>query len=201
MERSIVAVGDSITYGVADSTGLGWFNRLRSESEKRECYDAYYNLGVCSETSTSMLMRLEKELKVRKPDIILIAIGINDTRFIGKDKKECVNKNQFQKNILKIDRIASKYTQRIIYIGLTRVAEKKTNPIQYSRMYWYNNDRIIEYEDVIKRICRQTRRRFVNLANSFESSWLDEDGLHPNARGHVNMAKIIKLKLVKYKII
>ena len=72
--------GDSITYGAQDSEALGWVGRIRKLLSV-DNYRELYNFGVCGDTSESLLERFQEEAIKVKPDIIMFAVGVNDSKY------------------------------------------------------------------------------------------------------------------------
>lgn len=81
---------------------------------------------------------------------------------------------------------AKKYTDHIVFIGLTPVDELKTAPLD--NVYFFNK-KIRAYEKIIAEECK--RRKAVSFLSIIEE-WLkfnylrllSEDGIHPNEEGH-----------------
>ncbi len=78
----ICIFGDSITWGAFDYKNGGWVGRLRNYFEEKDEEIEVYNLGVAGNKTKDLLARFENEVKVRKVDVIVFAIGIND---VGRD--------------------------------------------------------------------------------------------------------------------
>lgn len=79
--QTIVAIGDSITYGMYDQEGLGgWVGRLKDSLARTyptQSYDVI-NAGINGDTSAGLLGRLAKDVVARKPNLVIVAIGTND---------------------------------------------------------------------------------------------------------------------------
>ncbi|PJB20707.1 hypothetical protein CO115_00785 [Candidatus Falkowbacteria bacterium CG_4_9_14_3_um_filter_36_9] len=201
---SVICIfGDSITYGACDIDGGGWANRLRRYIENKSYYeDMVYILGVDGDTSESLLERFNRECFARKLNIIIFAIGINDSLFYNKDIKiNLTPLDTYKKNINKLLSKAKEYTEKIIFIGLTKVEDLKTNPfLDSSTGKCYQNSLIIRYNEALEKICLEKNLLFIKIYDLLDNSDL-EDGLHPNAKGHEKMFKKIKDDLIKNKII
>ncbi|MBD3405675.1 MAG: hypothetical protein GF411_06035 [Candidatus Lokiarchaeota archaeon] len=157
---AICAFGDSIVFGRGDNLDRGWVGRLRKYFEIKDQYNALYNLGIPGNSTTELLDRLDTECKARLKQyhegdrfVILIGIGINDSRFVGSLDKPQTEKGVFRKNILKIIETAKIYSNEIVFIGLTPVDEKLTNPYEDT---FFLNSRIKEFNAVIQDCCSST---------------------------------------------
>jgi len=169
-------------------------------------YWEVYNLGIDGDYSESLLERLEFETKQRIIEgegeiIIIFAIGLNDSQ-IGRIG---INTGLFKCNIEKLYKIASKYSSKIIFIGLSPVDEPKTNPMPWDdENMFYTNERIEKYNNILKSVCEEKQVYFIDMFDEFSKidyKKLLEDGLHPNSEGHQKMFEIVKDFLVKYKIL
>ena len=207
---TILCFGDSITYGNWDPKG-GWVGRLREylDTKSLENYtgaDLYstfytltYNLGIPGETSTILIERFEGELAMRyNPDelnIILIAIGINDSRFYKSTGQHETDIEDFRQNIWDLEEIAKKYTNDVAFIGLTPVDEARTDPLFWEADAVYKNEYIEKYDTVIKDFCQSRKVPFVDVFSAMknlEVAKLMEDGIHPNQEGYEVLEEIIK---------
>lgn len=202
----ILVFGDSIA---SDEVYLGfdcWVTRLRKlVNEKEET--SVFNLGIVGDTTKDLLKRMGCECKAREPDIIVIRIGGNDSRFNNKteDSVETPAK-EFEKNIHKIIRICRKYTEKIIFIGEMPANESRTMPTIWSDTEYFTNRSIKKYDGIMKSVCEKENVPFLELFDIWMKmdykKLLDEkDGLHPNSEGHKIIFEAVKDFLVKEKIV
>lgn len=154
---NICVFGSSIAFGRWDTEFSGWVNRLRIFIEPdRKTKNKVFNLGVSGDTTERLLKRFEVEIKARGPNVVMIGIGLNDSSFRISNNGPQVNQNDFKKNLEKLLQIARKYVDDIIFVGLTRVDEKKTNPIPWNADACYKNEDARKYDDIIKKFCQKT---------------------------------------------
>ncbi|MBR9692023.1 hypothetical protein GOV06_04505 [Candidatus Woesearchaeota archaeon] len=192
--KSILVFGDSIVFGRGEFPNIGWVGRLKKDFEKK-FHDCVFNLGIPGETSTTLLKRFETEAKARikykypgDKFTIMIVVGINDSRAVKYPNKLQTKQISFRKNILKLIQISKKYTKHIILVGITPVNEKLTNPFEDT---YFTNSRIKEYNEIIKKISKVKKVKFIELFSKFDNKLL-VDGVHPNKKGYELMYKIIK---------
>ena len=195
----ILVFGDSITYGAWDMKKGGWTDRLKSFCMEKSLENAefdypVYNLGISGDNSDDILKRFEFEIKQRiwknKEIFIIFEIGINDSQIgnIG------ISSERFKKNIDKLINTSSKFSSKIIFIGLNPVDELKTSPIPWDENMFYTNERIKKYDKIIKYSCEKKQIYFIDIFNEFSKldyKKLLEDGLHPNSEGHQKMFEIV----------
>ena len=162
-----------------------------------------YNLGIPGENSKYLLERFENEILSRweKEDgelIIIIAIGINDSYYIKPEKKPKISIEEFEKNLKILLKNIMKFTENIIFIGLTKVDEKIIS--QWDVEKAYKNKYISDYNSVIEDFCRKNRLFFIPVLDLLKDFDL-EDRLHPNSQGHEKLFNKIKDFLIQEKII
>jgi len=190
---NILIFGDSITYGAWDKEIGGWVNRLRLALEnKSEAYFNIYNLGIPGETTIDLKKRFDNECNYRfntnDKTIIIFSVGINDSQII-RDKSLVLIKD-FKKNIIKLIDKAKQYTPYILFIGLTKVDENRTNPVLWDNNINYSNEEVIKYNEVLKSICKEKVINYLEIFNLLDIKDLD-DGLHPNNNGHQKLCEEI----------
>ena len=204
----ILVFGDSIAFGRGESPRIGWTGRLKKYFEVQAFHNCLYNLAISGDSSTKLLKRFETEVKSRvKYDhpkdkfIILISVGLNDSRGLGSLNKLETKPDKFKNNILKLIKIAKKYTKQVVIVGLTPIDESITNP--FENTYLINN-RIQKYDEILKKSAQKNKIHYVNLFNIISKlnyKKLLIDGIHPNKQGYEKIYKIIKDFLVRKKLI
>jgi len=196
----ILIFGDSITYGAWDTIRGGWADRLRTFCMEKELKNpefdySVYNLGISGDNTDDLLERFEFEIKQRmkskEKTTIIFAIGLNDSQIgnIG------ISSERFKKNIDKLIKFSSKFSSKTIFIGLNPIDDSKTNPIPWDKNMFYTNEKIEEYNDIIKSICKEKQIYFIDIFDEFNKidyKRLLEDGLHPNSKGHQKMFEVVR---------
>ncbi len=200
METTICIFGDSITWGAVDSENGGWVARLRHYFEANNNDIAVYNQGVSGDNTDDLLVRFKIECIAREPQIIIFAIGINDSQYIMTKDNPRVSIEKFQNNLVELINQAKNFSNKIIFIGLTKVDESKVMPIPWSKEKFYDNDNIAKYNLVIKGVSAEYNLLFLDMFDLLEMNDLD-DGLHPNSEGHKKMFLKIKEFLQANRIV
>jgi len=187
---SICIFGDSITWGASDSEKGGWAERLKVYFGEK--YDInVYNLGVSGDATEDLLDRIENESRVREPNIIVFAIGVNDAQFIHSTNSNRISDKDFGNNLKKLHETAKRIVPKIIFVGLTPVDEPKTKPIPWNTNKTYTNERIKKLDQIIKDFCSKNNLKFIPINGLLNNDDLI-DGLHPNAQGHIKIFERIK---------
>lgn len=191
---NILIFGDSITWGAYDPEQGGWANRLRNYFEKQDNDIDVYNLGISGDTTADLLARIETEAKSREPNLIIFAIGINDAQFIHSTNSLRVSLDKFQQNLAKLFAIAKQYTDKVIFVGLTRVDESKTTPIPWNTDKSYTNENVERFDNAIEKFCEENKLKFVPMKSVVGNDDLI-DGLHPNSGGHAKIFELMKSEI------
>ena len=211
MKKIFLIFGDSITHGAWDKKG-GWASHLRRFLDKRmvpktRTVNVIYNLSVSSGTTEDLLRRftVEAESRFRKGrTTIVFATGGNDAIWTESQQTNQVKLEKSANNFRELVRLAKKFTDEIIFIGLTPVDEKRTNPLSWDSDLFCRNEYIQKYDQEIKSVCQENKILFVDIFDEFVKlnyKKLLIDGLHPNTKGQKKMFKIIKNFLEKNKIV
>lgn len=188
---NMLIFGDSITWGAYDPEQGGWATRLRNYFEEQNNDVDVYNLGISGDTTADLLERIEIEAKSREPNLIIFAIGINDAQFIHSINGLRVSLDEFHQNLAKLLSIGKKFTDKVVFVGLTRVDESKTTPIPWNTDKSYTNENIERFDGVIKKFCEDNKLKFIPMKSVVGNDDLI-DGLHPNTKGHIKIFNLTK---------
>lgn len=201
----IFVFGDSISYGAWDSRG-GWADRLKewihqknikSHMENTEFYCPLYNLSIPGNTTTDLLKRFEAEITPRlneeEGNIIILAIGINDSIIDLKTNQNWTPLEEFEENLGKIMEMAKRYSQKIYFVGLTKVDDKRTNPIAWEKELSYTEAVVKLYDQTLLGFCRDSGVEYLSVPLLSDEEL--DDGVHPNSLGHERIFEEIKNSL------
>lgn len=189
---NVLIFGDSITHGQYDSQG-GWANRLTADefAQKTQNPDKeinyIYNLGIGGDTTRSVIRRMLSEISARKWSsetqfALVIAIGVNDT-LMYRDSAPVSTPKKYAEEIRHLLATAQEITDKILFVGLTPVEDKKFDDGLYV------SKRNGEFEAVLRMIAAEHQVPMVRLFELFQADMsigrqLFLDGLHPNDEGH-----------------
>lgn len=194
---NICIFGDSIVWGACDYERGGWVERLKTYLLKNNNDVDVYNFGVSGNTTEDLLVRFEREVTIMKPDAIVFAIGINDSQYLDSRDNSKIEPGIFQNNIQSLFDKAKNMTNKIIFIGLTKVDQAKTMPrVHGPKIKYYENEIIRKYDQVISDVCKKNGIPFVSVIELLNVGDF-EDGLHPNSSGHTKMFEKIKPEVEK----
>jgi lysophospholipase L1-like esterase len=182
--------GDSITYGECDSRGLGWVGRFRN-SFPLEDYIGVYNRGVCGDTTEDLLKRFSIEAESIKPEKIVFAIGINDSKYAAGETSNKVSMEQFKSNMHSLIQQAKSHTENIYMVGATKVDDAFA---RQSGTRFVNQD-IELYNKTSEEISQEEKLTFIDVFEVLNPATDLHDGLHPNVSGYEKLFVEIARKL------
>lgn len=191
----ILIYGDSIAYGKWDEGG-GWVQRLRSYIDVK--YNVtnnkniqVYNLSIPGEITPRLCTRIRGEMDMRIPladtkdnNLVLIAVGINDTNAQNWLSGKQTSLTEFNQNINQLISLTSNKYSKCVVMGLTPIHEPTYEKRFQGRLF---NKTIKEYDTVISEVTAKRNIPFVDLFEVLKSKGYEEtliDGIHPNSIGH-----------------
>ena len=139
MSKRICVFGASVTWGAFDKEKGGWVNRLKLINFTQGNYLEIYNLGISGDTTNNILKRIDFELLTIKPNIIIFSVGSNDSLYLKSEDDNYINFKKFEKNLNELYKKSKKFKKKIIFVGLIKVDENKTNPIPWNINMCYTN--------------------------------------------------------------
>ena len=164
--------------------------------------DNYYNVlnfEMWGDTTLDVKNRFDDECKKiyykDRDSIIIFFVGVNDTQNINGEEK--VSLEVFENNIISLINNAKKYTDNILFIGLTKVDESEIEFYPWNKDKCYSDSKIILYDFVLKEICQANNVDYIDAYDLLESKDLF-DGLHLNANGQHKVCNKIKNKIKQY---
>jgi lysophospholipase L1-like esterase len=193
----VLVFGDSITQGLCDTEG-GWVERLRKANNST----TFFNLGIAGDSSNDVLARFDNETAARvdteEQTAFIFAVGFNDSR--TKSGLSFSNPENYERNLAETLKRAKKYSDKILFVGLTPCVETRSNPVSWSNS-GYTNARVKQFDNTLREFCEQNGVNYVELLTSFQEAQnktdLLPDGIHPNNQGHQIIADLVAPELQK----
>jgi lysophospholipase L1-like esterase len=201
----LLIFGASITHGYWDTEG-GWAARLRKYYDDLQVqdfskdYPHITELGIAGDTTATLINRFDAETKARNPAgrslVIVFAIGTNNALVEGG--KTWSTPERYQAELDELVNKAKKYTDKIMFVGLTPCDESRTKPVAWGD-FTYTNDRIWQIEQAMRAIAGKYSMPHIPVYETFTDRQhqleLFADGLHPNNAGHEIIADLVRPEL------
>ncbi len=191
--QRIVVIGDSVVFGRVDPSNGGWVGRVRREwTERDPGANAVFNLGIGGETSRGLRGRLVSECRPRNPDLIVIGVGVNDSREAADRTKREVDIGEFEDNVSWLI-TAARDLATVVWMGMVPVDDKRTSPIG---SLYYSSSVQEDYHRVTVEQCQSHGVEMVDVWGAWSRLPPDDgqrmlwDGLHPDAKGHAMIADL-----------
>jgi lysophospholipase L1-like esterase len=201
MIKRICIFGDSITWGAGLPGRVAWANLLRNYIEqKTDHYIELYDLGVDGNTTKNLLVRFDTEALARKPDMIIFAIGVNDSMYRHANEFD-ISTEEFVANLDRLLIMAKKYTDNIWFVGLVKGSDENTIPLKRSITgKCYSKESVARYNQILKDFALNSSCVFVDIYDLLVDSDF-EDGLHPNEQGHNKIYTAVKGLFDQYNVL
>ena len=179
--QTVVAFGDSIVEGYRQPEG--WPEMLERDLSVRYAGVRIINEGVSGNTAGDGLKRIQKDVLVHDPDLVLIAFGLNDM-------KNGVSVSQFKGDLSSILLEISASGAQPVLFTTTRLQQgasmlARLNPAPFN--------------DSIRTLAGDMDIPFIDVNKEFKglnTSQYLMDAAHPNAEGYRKLADIIRKGLI-----
>jgi lysophospholipase L1-like esterase len=185
--RRIAIFGSSTIYGTADKECGGFVNRLRLWYESIDERNRVYNLGIWGEQTRRLIQRLPVEAFARRPHLIMLYPGFNDSRRDGGlEASNAVSIEQFRDLMGELISAAKGVSETVVMTGFP-FDETRTTPFSGTDSYYLIHDAEAYSKELVAVANAQGARIldfFYILQNRDMNPLLAEDGLHGNAKCH-----------------
>ena len=165
-DRTILVLGDSLSAAYGIRPEQGWVALLEQRLRAQGYGYEVVNASVSGETSSGGLQRLPRALQLHRPGTVILELGANDGL---RGLPLAVTKE----NLTKMVQLSQAAGARVLLVGI-RI------PPNYGPRY------ANEFAAVYPEIAKQQRLPLVPFLLekvALDSTLMQEDGLHPNARG------------------
>lgn len=184
-----VSLGDSLTAGVGapDHTGSYPFQLAKLLADDRHIEVAFFNLGQPGAVSKDVLNSQIPQVAELYPDIVTVAIGINDMH-------NRVPSATFQKNITSIVDQLSGITKHLNIITIPYLGGSKAFWPPYQTYYDWQTKR---YNNLLRAAIPNKNVTIIDLYSQTherslrDSGYYSTDDFHPSAEAYTFWSKII----------
>lgn len=192
-DLNVIFTGDSITHGPLHTKGYRSYSEHFSERLKGESINdvmkedsLVVNTGVSSATTRNILNGFNTWVNLYNPDVVFIMIGMNDS------SNQMVPLAEYERNISKIvDRVRDAGAIPVLQTSNTiKMASNRVTLPQYiDTVRKVSSDKNVTLIDHYAH-WEQLESENPNIKNEFLN-----DSIHPNEKGHLEMAKLILREL------
>jgi acyl-CoA thioesterase-1 len=165
-DRTILVLGDSLSAAYGIRPEQGWVALLTQRLQAQGYGYEVVNASVSGETSGGSLQRLPRALEIHHPGMVILEIGANDGL---RGLPSAATKE----NLTKMVQLSQAAGARVLLLGI-RI------PPNYGPRY------ANEFADMYPGIAKQYHLPLVPFLLekvALDPKLMQEDGLHPNARG------------------
>ncbi|MGE0759284.1 MAG: GDSL-type esterase/lipase family protein [Pirellulaceae bacterium] len=199
----IVALGDSITKGVRTGvTEEQTFSSILSRRLQTEGVQAEVtNVGIGGERTDQALARLQQDVLQRRPHVVLVMYGTNDSYVDTGRSESRLSADQFRSNLLEL---------------MSRIRDAGATPVVMTEPAWAEdcrpnglgedpNIRLAPFMEQCRRVAREAGVPLVDhyahwsalAAKGAKLQPWTTDGCHPNPVGHEELANRIVQTLLR----
>jgi len=179
--RTVVAFGDSIVEGYGQPEG--WPEILGRDLAARYPGVRVINAGVSGDTAGDGLRRIQKDVLAHRPDLVLIAFGLNDM-------KNGVPVSKFRKELSAMILEISGEGAQPVLLTTTRLQQgasllARLNPAPFN--------------ETLKSLAEERGVFLIDVNDGFKGLNTPEylmDAAHPNQEGYRRLAKIVRQGLI-----
>ena len=165
-DRTILVFGDSLSAAYGIRPEQGWVALLTQRLQAQGYGYEVVNASVSGETSVGGLQRLPRALQIHQPGMVILEVGANDG-LRGLPVAAA------KENLTKMVQLSQAAGARVLLVGI-RI------PPNYGPRY------TTEFADMYPEIAKQYHLPLVPFLLekvALDPSLMQEDGMHPNARG------------------
>lgn len=190
-QTTIVAFGDSLTFGYGVSRGITYTSRL--EAFLPQCYPCVnwkiQNSGVNGHTTREGVERLEKDVLSYHPNIVFILFGSNDSSFLEAQYR---TPYEYEKNLCTmIEQIQKHHNHTGLHHPIAVLITPP--PVVDTDFYPFTTtERVEKYAQIVKNVAKQYGCPVIDFfkalqelgqTDSFES-FFQQDGIHLSPKGY-----------------
>lgn len=194
----VVTKKEEVVEKVVDNNYLFLGDSITEQYDLKEYYEDYpvVNSGVSGDYTSSIVKDMKKRVYDYNPSKVFLLIGINDLRK-GNDVSEIVSNTKEIIELIKENRPYSEIYLESIYPINKTDDDKISDSV---RDIEFNNEKIIEVNDLLKDLAKDEKITYVDLYNKLidDDGNLNisytKDGLHISSEGYECITK----ELMKY---
>jgi len=192
----IVFLGDSITQGGVSPKGYVTLIKNSLNDKHKDLEIEVIGAGISGNKVPDLQKRLEKDVLMKKPTLVVIYIGINDVWHGENDPARGTTKEKFEAGLVEIIGKIKDTGARVVLCTPTVIGEKKSGANKLDA-------RLDEYAEISRKVAKETKSQLCDLRKAYsdylaknngddkEKGVLTTDGVHLNDAGNKLVAETI----------
>jgi lysophospholipase L1-like esterase len=197
----ILVDGSSTAYGLWDTTGGGFANRLKTSliaDQDRRKFGSVINLAAPLRTVIDIADDLPQNAERYQGNsparIGLFMLGMSESRLI--EGKQAVPPETFRRSLGRVGAVCASFGYAPIFLGMPPIDETRTHNFGRENAHYTEEQRAI-YEEMISDYALQEDATYINISAQLAlrhpdiALLMDEDGLHMNDVGHAAIHDIM----------
>jgi len=176
-DSTILIIGDSLSAGLGVAYNQSWPSLLQDRLNKNGYTIQVVNAGISGDTTAGGNERLPKLLIQYAPEIVVIELG-------GNDGLRGTSIDSIESNLRSMIKAALDRDAQIILIGMQLPPNYgNTYATSFQNLFptLANEYSIVLVERLIQRMMNEV----------WQQSLMQMDGIHPNAKGHIQIENLI----------
>jgi acyl-CoA thioesterase-1 len=177
-QRTIIVLGDSLSAGYGVKIQEGWVSLLAKRLASEGYGYRVVNASVSGETTQGGLARLPRALETHKPAIVIVELG-------GNDGLRGLPLAASRENLRKTVELSQAAKAKVVLVGMVI-------PPNYGQRYGQ------EFRDMFSTLAKTQSLAFVPFfldQVALNPELMQDDGIHPNAKGQPQMLENLWPKL------
>ena len=201
--KTIAFIGDSITADLRWNYVTLLVDRLATALNVGDI--DVVNAAIDSSSIADCLDRLPEFLTEHDPDIVSVFVGVNDSKVFRYADRPLLSLGEFTDIYSAfLGRLDVPHERTKVLVTMPPLLFERVANSELLREYWYwRPEEYDQYNDAIRVLARERKCRLADVARSFACSeesledFFDDDGVHPNLRGHRLIADAVLRALSK----
>lgn len=174
-QQTILVFGDSLSAAYNIPTEKGWVSLLQDFFNQKNMPIKVVNASISGETTGGGLTRLEKQLQLHQPDIVILELG-------GNDGLRGLDLVRTRDNLTKMVEMSRQHSSKVLLAGI-RI------PPNYGKTYTQRFTAI--YYDLAK-LQGVALIPFILEQVATRDEFMQGDGIHPNEKGQPLIVETVK---------
>jgi isoamyl acetate esterase len=165
----IVFLGDSITEAGVSAKGYVTAIKNALAEKHKDLTIEVIGAGISGNKVPDLQRRLEKDVLMKKPSIVVIYIGINDVWHGENDPAKGTPKDKYEAGLTEIIGKIKSAGARVVICTPTVIGEKKAGANKL-------DSRLDEYAEISRKVAKDTKSQLCDLRKTFQDYLTKNNG-------------------------